>query len=47
MHRSAFFWVSAFFILLAMAIFVLSDGFVFRPRLHSEALVPDGHARGQ
>jgi hypothetical protein len=31
MHRSPFFWVSAFFILLAMAIFVLTDGFLLRP----------------
>ena len=33
MHHSPFFWVAAFFILLAMAIFVMTDGFVFRPQL--------------
>jgi hypothetical protein len=33
MHRSPFFWISAFFILLAMVIFVTTDGFAFWPRL--------------
>jgi hypothetical protein len=37
MHHSWFFWVAAFSILLAMAIFVMTDGFAFRPRLHSPA----------
>jgi hypothetical protein len=32
MHRSAFFWVAAFFILLAMGIFIFTDGFLLRPR---------------
>jgi hypothetical protein len=32
MHHSPFFWVAAFFILLAMAIFVATDGFLLRPR---------------
>jgi hypothetical protein len=31
-HHSKFFWVSAFFILLAMGIFVMTDGFLLRPR---------------
>ncbi len=32
MHRSGFFWVSAFFLFLAMGIFVMTDGFLLRPR---------------
>jgi hypothetical protein len=32
MHHSPFFWVAAFFILLAMVIFVMTDGFLLRPR---------------
>jgi hypothetical protein len=32
MHHSPFFWVAAFFILLAMVIFVTTDGFLLRPR---------------
>jgi hypothetical protein len=32
MHHSPFFWVAAFFILLAMIIFVVTDGFLIRPR---------------
>jgi hypothetical protein len=35
MHHSGFFWVAAFFILLAMVIFVMTDGFALRPRAHS------------
>ena len=31
-HRSPFFWVAAFFIMLAMVIFVMTDGFLLRPR---------------
>lgn len=38
-HHSPFFWVGAFFMLLAMAIFVLTDGFLLRPR--QPAAVPD------
>jgi hypothetical protein len=30
-HRSPFFWIAAFFILVAMAIFVLSLGFSLWP----------------
>jgi hypothetical protein len=37
MHRSGFFWVSVFFILLAMAIFILTDGLLFRPRIQTPA----------
>jgi hypothetical protein len=32
MHHSPSFWVAAFFILLAMVIFVTTDGFLLRPR---------------
>jgi hypothetical protein len=32
MHRSPFFWIAAFFIMLAMVIFVMTDGLLFRPR---------------
>ncbi len=32
LHHRPFFWVAAFFILLAMAIFVFTDGFLLRPR---------------
>jgi hypothetical protein len=31
MHHSPFFWVAAFFILVAMLIFVFTDGLLFRP----------------
>jgi len=30
MHHSGFFWVAAFFLLLAMVIFVVTDGFALR-----------------
>lgn len=30
-HHTAFFWVAAFFILLAMTVFVMTDGFLLRP----------------
>jgi hypothetical protein len=40
LHHSPFFWVAAFFILLAMAIFVLTDGFLIRPR--GQAQAPSG-----
>ena len=36
MHRSKFFWIAAFFILLAMVIYVMTD---------SLSLLPGGHAR--
>jgi hypothetical protein len=32
LHHSPFFWVAAFFIFLAMAVFVFTDGFLLRPR---------------
>ena len=38
MHHSPFFWVAAFFTLLAMTIFVMTDGFLLRPR--SQAVAP-------
>jgi len=31
MHHSPFFWVAAFFIMLAMVIFVWTNGFAFWP----------------
>lgn len=31
MHHSAFFWVAAFFILVAMVIFVMSGNLAFGP----------------
>jgi hypothetical protein len=31
-HHSPFFWVAAVFILVAMLIFVMTDGFLLRPR---------------
>jgi hypothetical protein len=37
MHHSPFFWVAAFFILLAMIIFVVTDGFLIRPRAQLQA----------
>ncbi len=41
-HRSPFFWVAAFFIMLAMAIFVFTDGFLLRPRSQAPAPVARG-----
>ena len=32
MHHSPFFWVAVFFILLAITIFITTDGFLLRPR---------------
>jgi len=32
MHHSAFFWVAVVFLFLAMGIFVMTDGLLFRPR---------------
>jgi len=40
MHHSAFFWVAAFFILIAMVIFVMTDGFALRPPVHASEPVP-------
>ena len=37
MHHSPFFWVAAFFILVAMTIFVMTDGFLIRPRAQPKA----------
>jgi hypothetical protein len=31
-HHSKFFWVAVVFLFLAMGIFVLTDGFLLRPR---------------
>ena len=31
MHHTPFFWVAAFFILLAMAIYIVTDGFAIMP----------------
>ena len=31
MHHSPFFWVAAFFIMLAMVIYVMTDNLAFRP----------------
>jgi hypothetical protein len=31
MHHSPFFWISVVFILLAMTIFIMTDGFLLRP----------------
>jgi hypothetical protein len=44
LHRSPFFWVAAFFILLAMAVFVFTDGFLLRPRAPARA--PSSGAAG-
>jgi len=38
MHRSGFFWVSVFFLFLAMIIFVMTDNLLFRPR--AQVLAP-------
>jgi hypothetical protein len=40
LHHSPFFWVAAFFILLAMVIFVMTDGFLLRPRAQPQAPAP-------
>jgi hypothetical protein len=37
MHHSPFFWVAATFILIAMLIFVFTDGLLFRPTAVSPA----------
>jgi hypothetical protein len=38
MHHSPFFWVALVFLFLAMGIFVMTDGFLLRPR--SQVLAP-------
>jgi hypothetical protein len=45
MHHSRFFWVSVFFILVAMGIFIITDGFFFRPTILPEPTAT--RARGQ
>jgi len=37
MHHSAFFWVAALFLFLAMGIFVMTDGFLLRPKVVVQA----------
>jgi len=37
MHHSAFFWVGVLLMLLAMAVFVMTDGFLLRPRGPAQA----------
>ena len=44
LHHSPFFWAAAFFILLAMAVFVFTDGFLLRPR--GPARAPSAGAAG-
>jgi hypothetical protein len=39
-HHSAFFWVAIVFLFLAMGIFVLTDGFLLRPRPHLPTPAP-------
>jgi hypothetical protein len=36
-HHGTFFWVGAFLMLAAMAVFVMTDGFVLWPRGHGRA----------
>ena len=38
-HHSTFFWVGAFLMLLAMTVFVMTDGFALRPRSQAQAPV--------
>jgi hypothetical protein len=45
MHHSRFFWVAVFFLLLAMGIFVMTDGFFFRPRTQSQTPVGSAAAK--
>jgi hypothetical protein len=42
MHHTPFFWVAAFFLLLAMFIFVTTDGFLLRPRARAQAPAAGG-----
>jgi hypothetical protein len=44
MHHSTFFWVGALLMLLAMVIFIMTDGFLIRPRGRAQAPV-QGAAR--
>jgi hypothetical protein len=37
MHHSAFFWVGVVLMLLAMAVFVMTDGFLLRPKGRASA----------
>ncbi len=39
-HHSPFFWVGAFFMLLAMGVFVFTDGFLLRSRGSAPAPAP-------
>jgi hypothetical protein len=39
-HHSPFFWVAIVFLFLAMGIFVLTDGFLLRPRPRLAAPAP-------
>jgi len=41
MHHSAFFWVGVLLMLLAMAVFVMTDGFLIRPRGRAQAPAQD------
>ncbi len=40
MHHSPFFWVAAFFILLAMTIYVVTENLSFRPGKKPQQPVP-------
>jgi len=40
MHRRPFFWVAAFFILLAMTIYVTTNGLAFAPGRKAQPSVP-------
>ena len=40
MHHSPFFWVAAFFIMLAMAIFVWTNGLAFWPGKQGPRPIP-------
>jgi hypothetical protein len=37
MHHRAFFWVGVVLMLLAMAVFVMTDGFLLRPKGRASA----------
>jgi len=40
MHHSPFFWMAAFFILLAMTVYVVTDNLAFRPGRAPQNPVP-------
>ena len=40
MHHSPFFWIAAFFILFAMAVYVVTDNLAFRPGRAPKNQVP-------